>query len=118
MSASVLNSALIVPASVHVRLKHETGLAAMTEELAGLRFSILLLARSEGSRDLDAENRAGLRDELAQLRALYFETIDEVAMSFGVQQAMDAKKEVERNVAVPRDMMPPMKARASEQLYF
>jgi hypothetical protein len=118
MSTSTFTPAPIVPASVHVRLKHEISLAALTQELAGLRFSILLLARWEGSREVDAENRVELREELAHLRLLYFETIDELAMGFGIQQAMRTKEDVERTVSVPRDMMPPLKARENEQLYF
>jgi hypothetical protein len=118
MSTSVLNPAPIVPASVHVRLKHEVSLSALTQELAGLRFSILLLARWEGSREVDADNRAELREELAHLRALYLDTVDEMAMAFGVQQAMQAKEAVEHTVTVPMDMMPPLKTRESEQLYF
>jgi hypothetical protein len=115
---SVLNTAPIVPASVYVRLKHEINLAALTQELASLRFSILLLARWEASRSLDQDNLLELRAELKDLRALYFETIDEMAMTFGVQQAMDTKARVERTVIVPKGMMPPMKGKTQEQLYF
>jgi hypothetical protein len=118
MSTSVLSPAPIVPASVYVRLKHEINLAAMTQELASLRFSIILLARWESSRSVDKENLAELKAELTELRALYSETIDEIAMTFGVQQAMDAKANVERNVTVPKGMMPPLKKKEEEQLYF
>ncbi len=118
MSASVLSPAPIVPASVYVRLKHETNLAAMTQELCSLRFSIVLLARWEASRSVDAENLVELREELADLRMYYFEKIDEIAMTFGVRQAMDAKECVERTVTVPKGMMPPMRKREQEQLYF
>jgi hypothetical protein len=118
MSTAVLDTAALIPASLHARLKRESNLAAFLQELAGLRFSIVLLARWEASDSVDQENRAELRHELKHLRALYLETIDELAMNFGVQQAMDAKKEVERTVEVPRDMMPPLKTRENEQLYF
>lgn len=118
MSTAVLDTAALIPASIHVRLKRESNLEAFYQELAGLRFSIVLLARWEGSTSIDAENRAELRDELAHLRALYLDTIDELAMTFGVQQAMDAKAETERTVEVPRDMMPPMMVCEDEQLHF
>lgn len=72
------------------------------EELARLRFSIVLTARWEVAERSDMERRDDLRRELARLRGLYFERIDEMAMTFGVQQAMDAKDEVERRVFVPR----------------
>jgi hypothetical protein len=109
--------AALVPASVHLRLKRETNLAAMAQELAGLRFSILLLARWEAARNVDASNLAALRRELADLRILYFDKIDALAMNFGVQQAMDTKQSVERSVVVPRGMAPPLR-KEKEQLYF
>jgi hypothetical protein len=118
MSNAVLTAAPIVPASVYIRLKHETNLAAMTQELASLRFSIILLARWEASRSVDQQNLAELREELAHLRELYLEKIDDIAMTFGVQQAIDAKENVECSVAVPKNMMPPMKKQEQEQLYF
>jgi hypothetical protein len=118
MSTSVLSAAPIVPASVYVRLKHETNLAAMTQELASLRFSIILLARWEASPNMDKENLAELRNELAELRTLYTDKIDEMAMTFSVQRAMDAKRSVERSVTVPKGIMPPLKEKAREQLYF
>jgi hypothetical protein len=118
MSTSVLDAAPIVPASVYIRLKHETNVAAMTQELASLRFSIILLARWEASRSVDLDNLAELRTELAHLRALYFDKIDEMAMIFGIKQALATKESVERTVTVPKDMMPPMKKKEQEQLYF
>ena len=118
MSTAVLDTAALIPASIHVRLKRESNLEAFYQELAGLRFSIVLLARWERSDNLDADNKAELREELAHLRALYLDTIDEMAMTFGVQQAMHAKAEVEHNVEVPRGMMPPMMVCEDEQLYF
>jgi hypothetical protein len=118
MPASRQETAAIVPASVHVRLKRETNLAAMTEELAGLRFSIILLARWEAAHCMDEANLDELRDELALLRSRYHKKVDELAMTFGVQQAMDTKQTVERSVAVPRNMMPPLRWQEPEQLYF
>jgi hypothetical protein len=102
MLASIVAEAPILPAAVYIRLRHETNLAAMTQELASLRFSILLLARWEGSRSLSKESLAELRTELAHLRALYLEKIDDTAMTFGVQQAIETKETVERTVAPPR----------------
>lgn len=118
MSTAVLNPAPIMPACVYVRLKHETNLAAMTQELASLRFSIILLARWESSRGIDRESLAELRTELAELRTLYSDKIDEIAMTFSVQQAMDTKQNVERTVTVPADMVPPMKGTEQTQPHF
>ena len=108
----------IVPAAVHIRLKREANVAAMTQELAGLRFSILLLARWESGRAMDAASLKGLRKELAELRTLYEDKVDSLAMSFGVQQAMETQRRVERSVQVPRGMMPPLRHQEQEQLYF
>jgi hypothetical protein len=118
MSTAVLDTAALIPATLYARLKREPNFSAFLEELAGLRFSIVLMARWQASEHVEEENRAELRHELARLRALYLDTVDEMAMAFGVQQAMDAQKDVERSVEVPRDMMPPMAAREDEQLYF
>jgi len=118
MATAVLDTAALIPASIHLRLKHGTTLEAFYQELAGLRFSIVLLARWERSDSLEAENRAELREELDSLRALYFDSIDELAMTFGVQQAIDAKAEIERTIEVPRGIMPPIMVCEGEQLYF
>lgn len=116
MSTGVLNPAPIMPACVYVRLKHETNLAAMTQEVASLRFSIVLLARLDESRTVAKRDLAELRTELADLRKLYFDKIDEIAMTFGVQQAMDTKAEVERSVFVPEGIVPQLHSHESEQL--
>ena len=76
-------------------------LASARSELARLRYMAILTARWESSNGLDTRNRAALRADLADVRALYSRKIDEIAMSFGVQQAMDAQIFVERNVVVP-----------------
>lgn len=60
----------------------------------------------EASNDEDPERRAELRDELALLRKHYGNKIDEIAMTYCVQQAMKTKKEVERTVIVPREAKP------------
>jgi hypothetical protein len=77
-----------------------------TEELAALRFSIILTVRWAASEDEVPERRAELRDELALLRRHYGDKIDEIAMTFGVQKAMETQNEVERTVVVPCDVKP------------
>ena len=79
-------------------------LAAKREELAGLRFSIILTARWETAAGEDLERRNELRAELADLRREYSQKVDYLAMTFGIQSAMDAKEEVERSVVVPLGM--------------
>jgi hypothetical protein len=118
MPTSAPETVALVPASVHVRLKRETNLAAMTEELAGLRFSIILLARWEAACNMDPQSLAALRRELAELRRLYMDKIDALAMTFGVQQAMETKTTVERTVVVPKSMSPSLREQQQEQLYF
>jgi hypothetical protein len=92
--------------------RHDTDLAALTEEMAGLRFSIILAARGESSKILKAENRADLKAELAELRALYSDRLDEIAMRFGIPHALAAKEAVERTVHVPKGARYPLKSRA------
>jgi hypothetical protein len=79
-------------------------LAASTNELASLRFSIILTARWEAAAFQDLERRNELRAELADLRCQYSQKVDYLAMTFGIQSAMDVKEEVERNVVVPLGM--------------
>jgi hypothetical protein len=101
-----LDTANISPASRYIRETRDVLLTYETEELAALRFSIILTARWEASNDEDAERRAELRDELALLRMHYGDKVDEIAMTYGIQQAMKTKEEVERTVIVPREMKP------------
>jgi hypothetical protein len=101
-----LHSSLMGPASRYMKESREALLAYETEELAALRFSIILTARWEASDDQDSEQRAELRADLSLLRRHYGEKIDELAMTFGVEAAMKAKDNVERTVVVPRDMKP------------
>jgi len=75
-------------------------LAAYTEELATLRFTIILTAKWERSASEEMERRDDLRADLVSLRRDYSEKIDEIAMIFGVQQAMKAKERVERTVTL------------------
>ena len=70
-----------------------------------MRFAIILTARWAASDSESPEHRAELRADLALLRKHYSNKIDEIAMTFGVEQAMKAKEEVERTVVVPRDSL-------------
>ena len=100
-----LDLASIGPASRYVLETREELLTYETEELAAVRFSIILTARWVASDDEAPERRAELRSELELLRKHYGDKIDEIAMTFGVDQAMKAKEEVERTVVVPRDIV-------------
>lgn len=102
MSTATVDNLSLSPGTSYLCETEETTLAGAIEELVRLRFSILLTARWEAAETDDAERRGELRAELADLRKFYFDEIDEIAMTFGVQQAMDAKNEVERNVVLPR----------------
>jgi hypothetical protein len=105
-----LDLANIGSASRYIRETRVELLDYETEELAALRFSIILTARWATSDDEPPERRAELRDELEMLHQHYGDKIDEIAMTFGVQQAMERQSEVERTVVVSRDMKPiPMK---------
>jgi len=89
------------PATRFIEEKQEQLLAAAAEELAALRFSIVLTARWEADRDEDPQRRMELRAELESLRACYFDKIDRIAMSLGVDIAMKVKQEVEQTVTHP-----------------
>jgi len=101
MSAYLLGVASIYPGLLNAREQQGNRLAASTQELAGLRFSIILTARWVASASEEIERRNELRTELEELRRRYSEKIDEIAMTFGVQNAIDAKENVERTVTVP-----------------
>ena len=103
MPASILDAPVAGPATRYV----QDNLTARTEELAHLRFSIVLTAKWEATEIRDALHRKELRADLEQLHALYFQKIDEIAMNFGVQSAMEAKEKVERAVKVPRGLKTP-----------
>ncbi len=96
-----LDLATIGPASRYIRETRVELLDYETEKLAALRFSIILTARWAASDDEPPERRAELRGELELLRKHYGDKIDEIAMTFGVQQAMQTRDEVERTVVVP-----------------
>lgn len=110
MSTQVLHAALdlanIGPASRYIRETRIEMLEYESGELAALRFSIILTARWAASDDEVPGRRAELRGELAQLRKHYGDKIDDIAMTFGVQQAMQTADEVERTVVVPLELEP------------
>jgi len=99
-----LGEATIGSVSPFMRETRDYMLASDKEELASLRFSIILTARWESSGSEYPEHRSELRADLDLLRKHYGAKIDEIAMTFGVEEAMKAKEEVERNVSVPREM--------------
>jgi hypothetical protein len=89
------------PATRFVQEQREQLFASEMEELAGLRFSIIITAKWEASGEEDQQRREELRLELEDLRGRYLDKIDRIAMTFGVSRAMQAKEEVERNVTMP-----------------
>jgi hypothetical protein len=99
-----LDVATVGPVSTYIRETRAVLLTCETDELAALRFSIILTARWEASDSETPDRRAELRADLALLRKHYGDKVDEIAMTFGVDQAMKAKEEVERTVVVPREM--------------
>ncbi len=101
---AALDPASTSPASPYIRESRETLLAYEIEELAVLRFSIILTARWEGSENEGPQRRKQLRGELALLRKHYGDKIDDIAMTFGIEHAMTAKEEVERSVIVPPEI--------------
>ena len=110
MSAQLLHSHLdpttVGPASIYIRETRAELLAYEKDELAALRFSIILTARWESSDHESKERRTELRADLALLRKHYEDKIDEIAMTFGVEQGMKVKADVERTVFVPREVKP------------
>lgn len=101
---ALLDPATLGPASRYVLDSREALLSYETDELAALRFSIILTARWESSDGEEPEARAALRADLELLRRHYGDKLDDIAMTFGVAAAMTAKQEVERNVVVPREL--------------
>jgi hypothetical protein len=81
--------------------EREARLAAKTGELAGLRLSVLLTAKWELEEGPGTDTRAQLHSELNNFRNLYFDKIDEIAMTFGIQEAIEAKQNVERSIELP-----------------
>lgn len=114
MSTAILHEPVIESAAVQTL---KTGLEADTEKLAALRFFILLTARRGALECVDTEGHEQVENDLGWLRAQYFDMIDEIAMNHGVQQAMDAKTAVEREVTVPR-VWPPVDETENQQAWF
>jgi hypothetical protein len=104
MSTHLLEAVSIGSAYLNEHEKQGDLIAASTNELASLRFAIILTARWEASANEELERRDELRAELKDLRLQYFQKIDDIAMTYGVRSAMNAKEEVERTVAVPLGM--------------
>lgn len=111
-----MSTANLVVQAAPAPTEQET-LVTATEKLAALRFFVLLTARREGFESADQEGHELLRNDLEWLRAQYFDMIDEIAMRHGVQQAMDAKQQVEREVTVPREW-PVLAKEEAEQPWF
>jgi hypothetical protein len=101
-----IDLATIGPASRYIRETRIEMLEYESEELAALRFSIILTARWAASDDEVPGRRAELRCELKLLRNHYGDKIDDIAMTFGVQQAVQTVDEVERSVVVPLELKP------------
>jgi hypothetical protein len=104
MSIHLLDAIATCPASRFLREKQENLLQAATKELATMRYSIVLTAKWEAAASRDPERRDDLRAELVDLRRQYSHKIDEIAMTFSVQSAMDAVKQAERTAARPPAM--------------
>jgi hypothetical protein len=88
------------PATRFVQEKQQEQLASDVEELANIRFSIVITAKWAGSPDEEPERRKELRDELDSLRYRYYDKIDRIAMTYGVSEAMIARDEVERRITI------------------
>ena len=81
--------------------QQEAQFATKTGELAGLRLSVLLTAKWEAEEKPGTDSRAQLQSELNNFRNQYFDKIDEIAMTFGIQKAIEAKRNVERSIELP-----------------
>ena len=106
-----LDPAIAGPASRFVVENNSDSICDAVEQLAGLRFAIVLSARWESAGVLDPDDCAELRTELCNLRSRYNNLIDHIAMKYGVQAAMAAQEGVEREVTVPKNMAPPRRAK-------
>ncbi|MGC1463425.1 MAG: hypothetical protein WA802_14575 [Terracidiphilus sp.] len=107
MYAQLLGSTVTRPRPMDILTERKDLLAAIKDELASLRFSIILVSRQETAASENLDRRNELRARLADLRYRFSEKIDDIAMKYGIQDAMDAKEDVERNVFVPRNIGAP-----------
>ena len=104
MSTTTFDSASLLFPLRHTRKKEQKPLFTRSEELSGLWFAILLTARWEALETESDERREELQAELDHLRLQYYGAIDEIAMTFGVPQAMATLQAVERNVRLPKEI--------------
>jgi len=89
-------------------------LLSLTEKLASLRYLIILTARWAASESIGHERRNLMNRDLARLRREYSVLVDDIAMSFGITEAMEAQEDVERNVVVPKGIKPPARREIEE----
>lgn len=80
----------------------ENSLAARIDELASLRFSLMLAARYADSENQKVGHRDELRARLKVLRRQYSEKIDEIAIGLSATDTMRVLEQVEQNVVIPR----------------
>ncbi len=112
--------AIIHPSAEDIAARPDPGyaLAAGAEKLAELRYLIILTSRWESADNVDAERRARFRADLVRLHREYFAEVDEIAMRYGVQQAMDAQMMVERTVTVPDNIGPAIEPRRDDHGWY
>jgi len=104
MSMATFDSPSVLSPACRARKKQPDDLSAWSEELSGLWLAILLTARWEAQETESQERREDLQAELDQLRLQYYGGIDEIAMAFGIPQAMAMLQTVERNVRLPKEI--------------
>jgi hypothetical protein len=102
---ATFESPFVLSATRHARERDQKQLSQRSEELSGLRLAILLTARWEAQETESDERREDLQAELDQLRQQYYRVIDEIAMTYGVSQAMAMLQCVERNVRLPKEVL-------------
>lgn len=104
MSPAILEASAAVSTTFSAPQRN---LMALTERLASLRYLIVLTARWAASDSIGHERRKLMNRDLVRVRREYSGLIDDIAMNFGVQAAIDAKENVEANVMVPKGIKPP-----------
>ena len=108
MSAATCSAALFEPEIHFIDDSPEAHLAGDMHELSNLRYAILLRAGWVAAGGLEEHYRNELLIDLQQLRWLYMDKVDVMAMTFGTALALKAKEEVERQVVVPEGIKPPV----------